>query len=87
MQQASIEHKSSHDLKAQELLNLKHKLDLVEMEKRYSESSNAKKLMEQEKLHALLEQKLKLTEKESEDFRTKLAEKDKDMKDLQKEYY
>lgn len=54
--------KTLKDLSEQEMLNIKHKLELSQMEKRYSDSSQQKKLTEMEKLHALIEQKLTLTE-------------------------
>lgn len=38
-QQALLEQKTAMDLKDQEVLNLKHKLELQELEKRYEESS------------------------------------------------
>jgi hypothetical protein len=54
------------------------------MEKRYGESGQQKKVAELEKLNALIEQKLALTEPEQ---RTKLTEKDKDFKEAQKDGY
>jgi hypothetical protein len=81
LQQSSIEQKTILDLKEQELLSVKHKLELAELEKRYGESGQQKKVAELEKLHALLEQKLTLTERELLDQRAKVAEKDKDFKE------
>jgi hypothetical protein len=43
------------ELKDQEVIELKHKLDLVEMEKRYNDSAGNKKVMETEKINALIE--------------------------------
>ena len=57
------------------------------MEKRYADTSQQKKMNELEKVHALIEQKLKLTEQDLSDQKTKIAEKDKEMKELQKENY
>jgi hypothetical protein len=52
------------------------------MEKRYADTSQQKKLTEMEKLHALIEQKQTLTEQDLTDQKAKLAEKDKDLKEL-----
>ena len=46
-----------------------------------------KKVSEFEKLNALIEQKLTLTEKELEDYKTKYSNKDKDYKEVNKELY
>ena len=60
---------------------MKHKLELSELEKRYGESGQQKKVAELEKLNALVEQKLVLTERELAEQRVKLTEKDKDFKE------
>ena len=57
------------------------------MEKRYGESGQQKKVAELEKLNALIEQKLTLTERELSEQRAKVAEKDKDFKEAQKDGY
>jgi hypothetical protein len=57
------------------------------MEKRYGESGQQKKVAELEKLNALMEQKFSLTERELSEQRAKLAEKDKDFKEAQKDGY
>lgn len=57
------------------------------MEKKYADTSQQKKINEMEKLHALIEQKLKLTEQDLTDTKLKLSEKDRDLKELQKDYY
>ena len=44
-------------------------------------------MSEFEKLNALIEQKLTLTEKELEDYKTKYSNKDKDYKEVNKELY
>jgi len=75
------------ELKEQELQGVKHKLELAEMEKRYGESGQQKKVAELEKLNALLEQKFSLTERELSDLRGKFAEKEKDFKEAQKDGY
>ena len=49
-------------MKDNELQNLKHSLDIAEMEKKKSDTSYGKKYTELEKLNALIEQKLTLTE-------------------------
>jgi len=46
-----------------------------------------KKLGEYEKLNALIEQKLQLTQQDLTEHKNKLAEKDIDLKELQKEHY
>jgi len=46
-----------------------------------------KKLGEYEKLNALIEQKLQLTQQDLTEHKNKSTEKDKDFKDLQKEHY
>lgn len=66
---------------------MKHKLELAELEKRYGESGQQKKIAELEKLNALIEQKLTLTERELSEQRAKFAEKDKDFKEAQKDGY
>ncbi len=40
-----------------------------------------------EKLNALIEQKLTLTQQDLNDYKNKLTEKDKDLKEIQKEQY
>lgn len=75
------------ELKENEVQALKHQLDIIEMQKRQADSSQNKKFTELEKLNALIEQKLTLTEQDLNDHKTKLGEKDKDLKELQKEHY
>lgn len=87
LQQSSIEARTILELKEQELQGVKHKLELAEMEKRYGESGQQKKVAELEKLNALLEQKFSLTERELSEQRAKFSEKDKDFKEAQKDGY
>jgi hypothetical protein len=55
IEQLTLEAKTMKDLNEQELLNVKHKLELNQMEKRYADQSQQKKVTELEKLHALIE--------------------------------
>ena len=80
-------YKKEMELQSQDLLTLKQKLELVELNSRQTEASQAKKIAETEKISALIEQKLALTEKDLSDQKLKLQEKDKDFKELQKEHY
>lgn len=87
VEQLQNEIKTLKELNEHELANVKHKLELNQMESRYADNSQLKKVTEMEKLHALIEQKLHLTEKDLADQKTKLTDKDKDLKELQKSYY
>lgn len=51
------------------------------------EEESFKKTAEFEKLQALIEQKLQLTEKELNEYKTRYNAKDQDYKDINKELY
>ena len=55
------------DSKEKEIQGLKHQLDIIDLDKRQTDSSQNKKFTELEKLNALIEQKLILTEKDLKD--------------------
>lgn len=73
---------STLEIRDNEVQALKHQLDIIEMQKRQADSSQNKKFTELEKLNALIEQKLTLTEQDLSDRKNKLTEKDKDLKEL-----
>ena len=51
----TVKHKAQLELKDQEIMILKHKLDQKETESRYSDQSSLKKTMEFDKINSLLE--------------------------------
>jgi len=87
LQQKEIQYKASLDHQSLNAQTLQQKLDLAEQHNRQTDSSLQKKLGEYEKLNALIDQKLQLTQQDLTEHKNKLTEKDKDFKELQKEHY
>ena len=73
--------------KEESLLKLEAKLKQAESTIKLREDENFKKTNEFEKLNALIEQKLQLTEKELTEYKAKYAAKDQDCKEINKELY
>lgn len=73
--------------KDSDIKSMEKKLKQVEAQLKQREDDSFKKVNEFEKLNALIEQKLQLTEKELLEYKSKYSSKDADYKEINKELF
>ncbi len=66
---------------------MEKQMKLMEGQIKQKDDENFKKATEFEKLYALIEQKLQLTENELAEYKVKYSSKDQDYKEVNKELY